>query len=219
MCADRTLSSKAMFTGLIEAVGDIIETKTTGSSLRLRMRTELASELVPGDSIAVNGVCLTVVVSEDGEVHADIGPETARVTTLGALRRAQTVNLERPVRADSRMGGHFVQGHVDGMGTVEDIRSQDDSNWLTISYSPSLAPYFIRRGSVAVDGVSLTIAGLSESQFDVMIVPFTWANTSLRSLRLRDRVNLECDMIGKYVLRAVELAGIDPARRTGTKSH
>jgi riboflavin synthase len=208
-----------MFTGLIEAVGDIIETKTTGSSLRLRIRTDLASELAPGDSLAVNGVCLTVVVAENGEVHADVGPETARVTTLGALRRTQTVNLERPVRADSRMGGHFVQGHVDGIGAVEDLRSQDDSNWVTISYPPPLAPYFIRRGSVAVDGVSLTLAGLSESQFDVMIIPFTWAHTSLRSLRIRDRVNLECDMIGKYVLRAAELAGIDPARRTGIKSH
>ena len=205
-----------MFTGIVEERG-VLE-RRDGHGLTVGCRAILA-DTVDGSSISVNGVCLTVVVAENGEVHADVGPETARVTTLGTLRRAQTVNLERPVRADSRMGGHFVQGHIDGMGTVEDIRAQDESNWLTISYPPSLASYFIRRGSVAVDGVSLTLAGLGDSQFDVMVIPFTWTHTSLRSLRIQDRVNLECDMIGKYVLRAVELAAIDPARPTGIKSH
>src|SRR5262249_17983392 len=121
--------------------------------------------------------------------------------------------------ADSRMGGHFVQGHIDGMGTVEDIRAQDESNWLTISYPPSLASYFIRRGSVAVDGVSLTLAGVGDSPCDGVGFSVTLRRTGLRSVRMQDRVNLECDMIGKYVLRAVELAAIDPARPTGIKSH
>ena len=195
-----------MFTGLIEALGDVAEIKETGEGLRLRIATPLASQLVPGDSLAVNGVCLTVTIADAGEVHADIGPETARITTLGFLRRDQTVNLERAMRADSRFGGHFVQGHVDGTGVVEELREEADAHWITISFPPALAPYFVRKGSVAVDGVSLTVAGLGDDRLDVMIIPFTWANTSLRSLRVTSRVNLECDMVGKYVARAVDLS-------------
>lgn len=202
-----------MFTGLIEAIGEVVEAKGTSAGLRLRVRTALADQLTPGDSLAVNGVCLTVTLAENGEIHVDIGPETARVSTLGSLHRGQPVNLERSMRADARFGGHFVQGHVDGTGTIEEIRDEIDARWLTISFSPSLAPYLIRKGSIAVDGISLTVAGLGDSQFDVMIVPFTWQHTNMQALRARDRVNLEFDMIGKYVARTVELAGLDPVRR------
>jgi riboflavin synthase len=195
-----------MFTGLIESVGDVVDVKQSSGGYRLRIRTVLASAVAPGDSLAVNGVCLTVITSDRGEVHADIGPETARVTTLGSLRQEQRVNLERSMRADGRVGGHFVQGHVDATGVVEDVRSDGDSHWLTIAFDRGLAPYLIRKGSIAVDGVSLTIARLGESAFDVMIIPFTWANTALSSLNTRDRVNIECDMIGKYVARSLELA-------------
>jgi riboflavin synthase len=195
-----------MFTGLIEAVGKVADVKSEPGGIRLRIRTELASSLSAGDSLAVNGVCLTVVTADGGEMHADIGPETARVTTLGSLRHEQRVNLERPMRANGLVGGHFVQGHVDGTGVVDEIRPDGDSHWLTVSFDRSLSPYFIRKGSIAVDGVSLTVAGLGGTVFDVMIIPFTWANTSLSSLKVRDRVNLECDMIGKYVARAVALA-------------
>jgi riboflavin synthase len=194
-----------MFTGLIEVVGTIAELKTTTSGFRIRIRTPLASELAPGDSLAVNGVCLTVIAADKGMVHAEIGPETARVSALGSLQHEQRVNLERSMRADSRIGGHFVQGHIDGTGVIDEIRPDGDSHWLTISFDRDLSPYLIRKGSIAVDGVSLTVAGLGGNVFDVMIIPFTWANTNLSSLRLRDRVNLECDMIGKYVARSVEL--------------
>jgi riboflavin synthase len=194
-----------MFTGLIEVVGTIAELKTTTSGFRLRIRTPLASELAPGDSLAVNGVCLTVTAADKGMVHAEIGPETARVTALGSLQHEQRVNLERSMRADSRIGGHFVQGHIDGTGVIDEIRPDGDSHWLTISFDRGLSPYLIRKGSIAVDGVSLTVAGLGGNVFDVMIIPFTWANTNLSSLRVRDRVNLECDIIGKYVARSVEL--------------
>jgi riboflavin synthase len=194
-----------MFTGLIEVVGTIAELKTTSSGFRIRIRTPLASELAPGDSLAVNGVCLTVTAADNGVVHAEIGPETARVTALGSLQHEQRVNLERPMRVDSRIGGHFVQGHIDGTGVIDEIRPDGDSHWLTISFDRGLSPYLIRKGSIAVDGVSLTVAGLGGNVFDVMIIPFTWANTNLSSLRLRDRVNLECDIIGKYVARSVEL--------------
>jgi riboflavin synthase len=194
-----------MFTGLIEVVGTIAKLETTTSGFRIRIRTPLASELAPGDSLAVNGVCLTVTAADKGMVHAEIGPETARVTALGSLQHEQRVNLERSMRADSRIGGHFVQGHIDGTGVIDEIRPDGDSHWLTISFDRGLSPYLIRKGSIAVDGVSLTVAGLGGNVFDVMIIPFTWANTSLSSLRLRDRVNLECDIIGKYVARSVEL--------------
>ena len=197
-----------MFTGLIETVGRVAEAKGTGAGVRLRIRTELASELTPGDSLAVNGVCLTVNVVDGGEVHADVGPETARVTTLGALRREQAVNLERPLRADGRVGGHFVQGHVDGTGTIDEVRPEGEARWFTVSFPAALAPYLVRKGSIAMDGVSLTLAGLGDTKFDVMIVPFTWEHTNLRTLRVGDRVNLECDMIGKYVARALELSEI-----------
>jgi len=194
-----------MFTGLIEVVGTIAEIKTTTSGFRIRIRTALASELAAGDSLAVNGVCLTVTAADKGVVHAEIGPETARVTSLGSLQHEQRVNLERSMRADSRIGGHFVQGHIDGTGVIDEIRPDGDSHWLTISFDRGLSPYLIRKGSIAIDGVSLTVAGLGGNVFDVMIIPFTWANTNLSSLRLRDRVNLECDIIGKYVARSVEL--------------
>ena len=194
-----------MFTGLIDVVGTIAELETTTSGFRIRIRTPLASELAPGDSLAVNGVCLTVTAADNGMVHAEIGPETARVTALGSLQHEQRVNLERPMRVDSRIGGHFVQGHIDGTGVIDEIRPDGDSHWLTISFDRGLSPYLIRKGSIAVDGVSLTVAGLGGNVFDVMIIPFTWANTNLSSLRLRDRVNLECDIIGKYVARSVEL--------------
>ncbi len=199
-----------MFTGLIEALGRVAEAKGTGAGIRVRIRTELAPELTPGDSLAVNGVCLTVIVVDDGEIHADVGPETARVSTLGSLRREQALNLERPLRADGRVGGHFVQGHVDGTGTIDEIRTEGEARWLTVSFPPALASNLVRKGSIAVDGVSLTLAGLGEAKFDVMIVPFTWEHTNLRTLRVGDRVNLECDMIGKYVARAMELA--EPSR-------
>ena len=194
-----------MFTGLIEALGQIVDVKETGSGFRLRIQTALAPELTAGDSLSVNGVCLTVTHAGDGEMYADVGPETARVTTLGSLRRDQPVNLERAMRADSRFGGHFVQGHVDGTGTVEELRQDDEAHWLTVTFPPELASYLVRKGSVAMDGISLTVAGIGEDRFDVMIIPFTWAHTNLPSLRVGSRVNLECDMVGKYVARSMEL--------------
>jgi riboflavin synthase len=205
-----------MFTGLIEAVGRVAEAKGVGGGLRVRIRTDLASALAAGESLAVNGVCLTVIVAEGGEVHADVGPETSRITTLGALRREQALNLERPLKADGRVGGHFVQGHVDGMGTIDEIRSEGDARWFTVAYPAALAPLLVRKGSIAVDGVSLTLAGLGETKFDVMIVPFTWEHTNLRTLRVGDRVNLECDMIGKYVARALEVSATDRLRPAST---
>jgi riboflavin synthase len=197
-----------MFTGLIEAIGEVAEMKPTPSGFRLRLTTPIASEIAPGDSIAVNGVCLTAVASDDLAVHADISPETARVTALGSLRRGALVNLERPLRADARLGGHFVQGHVDATGTIEEIRPDGDSFWLTVRYPALLAPYIVRKGSIAVNGISLTVAGLDERRFDIQIIPYTWEHTNLHLAKAGDAVNLECDILGKYVVRVAELAGM-----------
>ena len=194
-----------MFTGIVEGVGSLAEVKGTGGGFRVRINTPLSSEMKEGDSLAVNGVCLTVILIDGEHVLADVGPETARVTTFGALQRGQEVNLERPMRGDGRLDGHFVLGHVDDVGVIEEIRTEGESHWLTIGFPPTMAPYFIRKGSVAIDGVSLTIAGLGERQFDVMVIPYTWSHTSLKGLKKGDKVNLECDMIGKYVVRMMEL--------------
>jgi len=195
-----------MFTGLVEAVGEVTEVKPTTGGVRLRLTTSLAPELANGDSLAVNGVCLTVVSADADGVHMDVSPETARITTLGAVRRGSVVNLERPLRADSRLGGHFVQGHVDGTGTVEELRQDGDSYWLTIMFAPALAPYIVRKGSIAVNGISLTVAGVDDRRLDVQIIPYTWAHTNLRAVKAGELVNLECDILGKYVARSVELA-------------
>ena len=194
-----------MFTGLIEAVGRIDRLTQTVTGMRIAVETALAPDLADGESVSVNGVCLTVAHHETNVFSADIGPETARVTTLGTLMPGQSVNLERAMRADSRFGGHFVQGHVDGMGTVREVRIDGDARWIRIAFSRELAPFFVSKGSVAVDGVSLTVAALDDGHFDVMIIPFTWAHTSLSALQAGATVNLECDVVGKYVARAVQL--------------
>ena len=197
-----------MFTGLIEAVGELIERKPTSGGFRLRIASSLAREVARGDSLAVNGVCLTVILAEGAEIHADVGPETIRVTTLGTLARGSLVNLERPLRADGRVGGHFVQGHVDMIGHIEELRAESEFHWLTIGFPSQLAPYIVHKGSIAVDGISLTVAGLGSDRFDAQIVPYTQQHTNLSRAQIRDRVNLECDMVGKYVVRVAEIAGL-----------
>lgn len=202
-----------MFTGLIEAVGEVTELKPTPAGFRLRVATTLARELAVGSSVAVSGVCLTVIASDADAVCMDVSPETARVTTLGSLRLGALVNLERPVRPESPMGGHFVLGHVDATGVIDDLRHEGDCHWLTVRYPKPLAAYLVRKGSIAVDGISLTIAGLDAERFDVQIIPYTWDQTNLHGARVGDAVNLECDIIGKYVLRAVEVG--DYVSRSG----
>lgn len=195
-----------MFTGLIESVGRVEAVVQTASCARVRISTALAPDLRVGDSLAVDGVCLTVASLDEGQVHVDVGPETMRVTTLGSMCAGQPVNLERAMRADGRFGGHLVQGHVDGVGLVSGIRDEDEAHWVTIGFDAALAACCIPKGSIAVDGISLTIAALRDREFDVMIVPFTWAHTTVGARRVGDRVNLECDMVGKYVARAAQIA-------------
>lgn len=171
----------------------------------MRVSTPLGAELSAGDSIAVNGVCLTVSSRDESGFEAVISPETLRVTSLLTASEGRLLNLERPLRADGRFGGHFVLGHVDGVGRVTTIRPDGECYWLEIELPPNLAAYVIHKGSIAIDGISLTVAALAENRVSVQIVPFTFENTTLREARPGDAVNLEVDVIGKYVARLLEI--------------
>jgi len=199
-----------MFTGLIEHAGRVEALEPIEGGYRLSIETAIAGDLHEGDSIAVNGVCLTVVGRDERRFVTEIGPETARVTTLGGLAAGALVNLERPMRPDGRMGGHFVLGHVDCVGVLKAVRVDGEFWWMTVGFDAGLAPYFIPKGSVAVDGISLTVATLREAEFDVQIIPFTWEHTNLQAISPGDAVNLEVDVIGKYVVRVAQLAGMWP---------
>jgi len=192
-----------MFTGLVEAVGEIASLEPMPPGIRMRVQTALGAELVPGDSLAVNGVCLTVVSADKTGIQADVSPETARVTTLGTARCGTIVNLERPLRADGRLGGHFVQGHVDATAAIDEIREDGDSRWMTVRFPQELASYIVRKGSIAVNGVSLTVAGVDDHRFGVQVIPYTWTHTNFHALKAGDAVNLECDVLAKYVARAL----------------
>jgi riboflavin synthase len=185
-----------------------------GTGRRLRIDTALGAELCAGDSIAVNGVCLTVVACDATGFAADISPETVRVTTLGDRAPGEPVNLERPLRADARLGGHFVLGHVDGVGRVAALRPDGEGYWLEVDVPEPLEPYMISKGSIAVDGISLTIASLDIGRVGVAIVPFTHAHTTLGSARVGDRVNLEADVLGKYVARLLDERSVRAGRVT-----
>ena len=196
-----------MFTGLIEALGAVAGTRELPSGRRLRIGTEIGGQLAPGDSIAVNGVCLTVVEFDASAFEAEVSPETLRVTNLAGLRNGSTVNLERPLLPSDRLGGHFVQGHVDGVGHIADIRQEADFWWVSVGFPVDLARYIVIKGSVAVDGISLTVAGLDADRFTVQIIPHTWRQTNLHARSVGEAVNIECDIIGKYVVRGVEAFG------------
>jgi riboflavin synthase len=181
-----------VFTGLVEGMGEV---ERPGP--RVRIRADLA--LAVGDSVAVDGCCLTVVAAGDGWFEADAVPETLRRTTLGRRGPGDRVNLERPLRADGRLGGHFVQGHVDGVGRVAGRRAEGDSLLLDFTAGPELLRYVAEKGSIAVDGVSLTVAARLQGGFRVAVIPHTAAATTLGSRLTGDEVNLEADVLAKYV--------------------
>jgi len=189
-----------MFTGLVEAVGTMRSLEHRGDAARLTVETRLASELHLGESLAVNGCCLTVTGKED-YVAFDLLAETLNRTNLGALQPGSRVNLERALRADGRFGGHFVQGHIDTTANVIDADSKGTDLHLLIEIPASGAGYFIEKGSIAVNGVSLTVASLAEEHFCLWIIPHTLQETNLGDLKAGDRVNLEYDMLAKYAER------------------
>jgi riboflavin synthase alpha subunit len=190
-----------MFTGLVEALGEVelVGRKGAGRLLQVRVPAEWAAEVAPGDSAAVSGVCLTAVTVEPERLVFDLAEETLRVTALGDLVPGDPVNLERPLRLGGRLGGHLVLGHVDGVGRVAAVRAEGAGRRLGVTVPPPLRPLLVPKGSVAVDGVSLTVAGLDESGFSVALIPHTLARTTLGAREVGERVNLEMDVIGKYV--------------------
>jgi riboflavin synthase len=191
-----------MFTGIVEELGEVASLDRLGDSAKLTVRGPLVTEAAaPGNSIAINGVCVTVTALEQGEFTADVMGETLARTSLGALNPGSQVNLERPVAAGGRLDGHIVQGHVDGTGVVIERRPADRWHVLRISTMPALMRYIAKKGSVAVDGVSLTISELSESWFEVSLIPETLARTTLGANKVGDVVNIEVDVIAKYVER------------------
>jgi riboflavin synthase len=199
-----------VFTGIIEELGEVTAVERTGDSARLRLRGPLVTEgAAHGDSIAVNGVCLTVVDSGDGEFTADVMAETLDRSGLGALVPGSRVNLERPMALGGRLGGHLVQGHVDGTGTVLERTPGDRWEIVAISLPAHLARYVVEKGSITVDGVSLTVVEAADDRFTVSLIPTTLALTTLGLKRPGDPVNLEVDVLAKYVERLLT-HGTDP---------
>ena len=185
-----------MFTGIIEELGEV---ESAGTRLKVRCST-VAKDLTEGASIAVNGVCLTAVDPRPHSFSADLAPETLRLSNLGDLRPGSRVNLERPLSPAGRLGGHIVQGHVDGTGEVLSMKSLGEDNWwLRVRVPAELDAFLVYKGSVAIDGISLTIAALEGDVLTVTIIPHTWRNTTLSGYRPGARVNLECDILAKHV--------------------
>jgi riboflavin synthase len=188
-----------MFTGLVQEMGKVRAVEREPAGARLEVETSLAGELSEGDSIAVNGVCLTAVEVKKGAFRADVMNETLRRSSLGPLAEGEQVNLELPLRADDRLGGHFVQGHVDATGTVDSVTVEGFSSVVRITADHDLLRYVVEKGSIAVDGVSLTVAEIDDEGFSVSLIPETLERTTLGSAVPGRLVNLEVDVLAKYV--------------------
>lgn len=185
-----------MFTGIVEELGRVETISSNGMTLRA---DKVMTDLKLGDSIAVNGACLTAVSIGDGEFSVDLSPETMRRTSLGALESGSIVNLERALLASDRMGGHIVQGHVDGTGRITSTKDDGDSIIYRVRAPSRLMPYIVEKGFIAVDGISLTVVKVGTSSFSLAVIPYTFRNTNLNALSKGSRVNLEADILAKYV--------------------
>jgi riboflavin synthase len=195
-----------MFTGIIEDMGEVVRWRKRAGAGVLTLAGNLpVAEMKLGASIAVNGACLTIVDKAGTRFMVDVSPETMQRTNFHALRRGDRVNLERPLRLSDRLGGHLVTGHVDGVGLAEKIRKQGKFTFYTFRVPPALALQLVQKGSVAVDGISLTVNDCEEGRFSVAVIPFTLKHTNLRDLRVGDKVNIETDLIGKYVQRLLQV--------------
>jgi riboflavin synthase len=191
-----------MFTGLVEAVGTVIALENRGEQARLTLQIPFAAELKPGDSVAINGCCLTVADLTSG-ASFDLLAQTLRVTSLGGLASGSRVNLERAMQAGDRFGGHFVQGHVDSTGTITRLEASGQDHILGVFLPPEIHRLCVDKGSLAIDGISLTIAELRENEAVFWITPHTWEHTHLHAARIGQAVNLEADMLAKYVEKLV----------------
>jgi riboflavin synthase len=193
-----------LFTGLIGDIGEVSALRGDSSGATLEVRTRLARQLAPGDSIAVNGVCLTAAEVADGAFSAQAMSETLNRSTLGSLHPGSRVNLELALRAGDRLGGHVVQGHVDGTAVVTAVRADGFARVLSLRVDPALARYLVLKGSIALDGVSLTVSALAADAFEVSLIPETLARTNLADLAAGAAVNVEADILAKHVERLIE---------------
>ncbi len=212
-----------MFTGIVEEKGTVGHISLAGisGSIAIKARKVLEGTRI-GDSIAVNGVCLTVVSLRPDGFTADVMAETIRRTSLGSCQPGDPVNLERAMAADGRFGGHIVAGHIDGVGTIRSAVPEGNAVWITIDAPPQILRYIVEKGSIAIDGISLTVAYVDESVFKVSVIPHTAAETTLLSKKAGDIVNLENDIVGKYIeklMRPVSAYGADPAAGGGTGAY
>jgi len=189
-----------MFTGIIEEVGSLLSIEKGGDAFQLNVKANKVLEDVKlGDSISTNGVCLTVVDFSRDRFRADVMPETLRKSNLGDLKVGDSVNLERAMAIGDRFGGHMVSGHIDGMGKVAKYRKEKNATWIRVECDRSLLRYMIPKGSIAIDGTSLTLADVDSKGFEVSIIPLTGEDTTLLKKPLGAKINLECDMVGKYI--------------------
>jgi riboflavin synthase len=192
-----------VFTGLVQGMGAVEAVEQNGDGVRLSVRSSVAAELAEGDSVSVNGVCLTATRVDGERFGADVMNESLRRTSLGEVAVGARVNLELPLRPSDRLGGHVVQGHVDGLGSVTEAREDGFARLVTIAAPPEVLRYIVEKGSIAVDGVSLTVAELSDEGFTVSLIPETLERTTLGEARPGTSVNLEVDVLAKYVERLV----------------
>ncbi|MBI1750238.1 MAG: riboflavin synthase [Acidobacteria bacterium] len=205
-----------MFTGIVKWVGTVDSLERTAEGGRLRVRApELAGALAVADSIAVNGCCLTVVRLEGEAFEMDLSGETLRRTSFNEMTAGTRVNLEQPMKAGDEFGGHFVQGHVDGVGRVTALVPEGENWWLSVRVPDAVARYVAMKGSVALDGISLTVAGWHDGVVDIAIIPYTYDFTNVKNMAVGDAVNVECDILAKYVERLMEARNVaGPARMT-----
>ena len=204
-----------MFTGIIEETGTVRHVSLSGNSGRIQIGAELVlSGTRPGDSIAVNGVCLTVTTMDTKSFTADVMAETLRRSNLGQLKAGDLVNLERAMPADGRFGGHIVSGHIDGTGTVAALEQEGNATWVYVRTSPAILALIVEKGSIAIDGISLTVAKVGDRDFAVSIIPHTSSHTTLLKKKAGDVVNLENDIVGKYVERLLGRKEQEEPRRS-----
>jgi riboflavin synthase len=197
-----------MFTGIIEETGIVKSIRTEGRSARITISAEkVLKDMKVGDSINTNGVCLTVTEFSSTAFTIDVMPETMQRTTFAKLRSGSRVNLERALRLTDRLGGHIVSGHIDGTGILDKIREDENAVWLTVSTEPEILRYIVEKGSIAIDGISLTVVKVGQRSFEVSIIPHTQTETAILLKKTGDAINIECDIIGKYVEKLTSKKG------------
>ncbi|GAA0179806.1 riboflavin synthase [Clostridium sediminicola] len=193
-----------MFTGLIEEIGKIKKIDKSGNSAKITiLANKILKEVKLGDSISTNGVCLTVTKFTENEFTVDVMPETMNRSNLGNLKTGSKVNLERAMQVGDRFGGHIVSGHIDGVGYIINLKNEDNATWVSIEVNDDILKYIVEKGSVAIDGISLTVAYVDEKIFKISLIPLTKEETTLLSKGIGERVNIECDIVGKYVERLI----------------